>query len=107
MSLYDSDKIDLFSIRNNEFAVCTLTEADDWADESNHLMLLQTKLNAYIAFIESRQIFEQANAIGKKPLISIVFKHNPSEKAKQFLKQAEDVITNAGWLLEYEVFNGN
>ena len=48
-------------------------------DDSEHLLLLQEKLNSYLAFIESGEIYESyPRAMGRQLVIDLVLKHSPS-----------------------------
>lgn len=58
MSIIDTNKIDGIGKSKNENKLALMI-ADhlDWVDELQHLTLLQEKINAYISFIESGQVF--------------------------------------------------
>jgi hypothetical protein len=56
MTLDTPDTVDAMGIEiGSGLAVLTIADELDWRDERAHLLALQTKLNAYFAFIESGQ----------------------------------------------------
>lgn len=59
MSIEQTDVIDIISTdRLTGHVVLTITDHLDWTDSTAHQMLLQTKLNRYLAFVESGEILE-------------------------------------------------
>ncbi len=88
---------------------CTLTISDhlEWTD-SEHLILLQEKLNSYLTYIESGEILGQyAMANENKIKINVVMLHEPSQEAIDFLRQASKVISEAGFGLTWEEFKND
>ncbi|HBT94648.1 MAG TPA: branched-chain amino acid ABC transporter substrate-binding protein [Coriobacteriia bacterium] len=65
----------------------------DWADEKEHLTLLQNKINAYALFIESKQY---KNIYGDDDfssfVIQIMYLHTPSERARKFVVAAGEYL---------------
>jgi hypothetical protein len=59
MSVEQKDVIDAIGV-NKESGEVVLTISDhlDWEDTSAHLLVLQDKINTYIAFIESGEILQ-------------------------------------------------
>lgn len=65
--------------------------------DAEHLHLLQEKINVYLGFIESGEIYvSYPNAKGRPLVIDVLTKFRPSEDAARFLKHAEAVIENYG-----------
>ncbi|MEP1420419.1 MAG: DUF6572 domain-containing protein [Erythrobacter sp.] len=93
MSLDNTDTIDAFGIDSSDGqAVLTIVDGWDWQDERAHLIALQSKLNAYFAFVESNQIAEIEPAWREKGArIEVLFKSRPSDSAISLLKTAEVV----------------
>lgn len=84
----NTEVIDFIGI-NEERRKCVLAISDhhDWENELNHLLLLQEKLNNYISFIESGEIYiAYPEAQDKDFGIEIHFMHEPSIKCLEFLK---------------------
>ena len=58
MGVQNTNEVDIIGI-NKETGICTLTIIDslDWRNEEEHLLLLQEKINVYLSFIESGEIY--------------------------------------------------
>lgn len=85
----------------------TLTISDhlDWADTVMHQTMLQEKFNAYLAFVESGEIFRRfPEAENRMIVFKVVFKFVPDRDGILFLDRARKVIESAGFLLRHEVF---
>ena len=98
MSINDSDRIDIIGVdAATGEVILTIADHLDWSDEYAHLIALQKKLNTYISFIESGEIVEQyPNARGRRLVIDLAFKHDPSPTAAEFLKRASPTIESVG-----------
>jgi hypothetical protein len=98
MSVEHGDRIDMIGIdATTGDVVLTIADHLDWSDEYGHLAALQKKLNAYLSVIESGEIVEQyPNASGRRPVIDLVFKHDPTPTATEFLRRASPTITSIG-----------
>lgn len=65
--------------------------------DTEHLRLLQDKINVYLGSIESGEIYvSYPNAKGRPLVIDVFTKFRPTEHAARFLKQAEAVTANYG-----------
>ncbi len=77
MSITESKVIDIIVVPEGEpdNVVLVITDHLEWGDKSQqgeHLLLLQEKINTYIAFIESGELLESyPPAKGKNPKIRI------------------------------------
>ena len=79
-----------------------LTVADHLEWSRDHMLKLQEKLNRYLAFVESGEIYSTyPDAAGRKILFDLVLKHRPNREAVKFLKQIGFVIEQAGFLFRY------
>lgn len=77
--------------------ILTITDSWDWSDERQHLLALQDKLNSYLDFIESGQIFEEyPNAKGRKLVIDVVTRFPLPEIGVQFLEKANQACADLG-----------
>ena len=58
----DSQVIDtlMFSREGSEI-VLGLSDDLDWEDENEHIFSMQEKLNAYLRYIESGEVFDEAS----------------------------------------------
>ena len=107
LNLESTDTIDGAGLSKDDKSKLTLLLADgmDWHDETKHLLLLQEKLNNYIAYIESKQYLEKypdVNAI----VIEIKFLFKETDNCKQFLEQhvikfIEESLPNTKIKIEY------
>ena len=75
-------------------------------DDGEHVFQLQEKLNTYLRFIESGELFERyPDAKGRTAQIAVVFKHAPDALGERFLSRASVLTTDAGITLTYEVLS--
>ena len=106
MSVCEADRIDFVATRADSPVVkLVISDHLDWADCGEHCLLLQEKLNTYIAFIESGELYTlQEPPIPADPVvvISIATLHEPSAEGQQFLRRAADVLGSIGVALEVE-----
>lgn len=103
MGVETADTIDLIGVDNQTGrVVLTITDHLPW-DSDEHLAVLQDKLNAYLRFVESGELLQKySDARGRKPEISIVFKHPPTAVAKDFLGKVSRILDGAGVAFRHE-----
>jgi hypothetical protein len=100
----EPNTIDILSVGADGALNLTISDHLDWADSIAHQLTLQTKMNAYLRFIESGEVFEhRPECAGTSVVIRVVFKHQPDPDGLQFLDRAKVVIGNAGFGFEYRV----
>ena len=105
MAIDNPEVIDAISINDAGETVLTITDHLDWNEENEHLLLLQEKINTYLGFMESKEIYESyPKARGRKIVIEIVSQFPISEGAGNFLKSAKTVIKEAGFQLRQKHF---
>ncbi len=76
----------------------TISDHHDWKDPVNHIFLLQEKLNSYLAYIESGEIFEDnPSRKGREIVIDLVIKHQIPKKYEYIYNIADKVIGDAGF----------
>jgi hypothetical protein len=106
MSVEEPRKIDFNVIdpRSGEVRLI-VTDHLEWAEqEREHLLLLQNKLNSYLAFIESGEIYTKVpKAFGRKTVIEVMGKFPLSEEARKFYRLAGKAIADAGFSLRFEL----
>jgi hypothetical protein len=105
MSVINSDMLDAVGV-DELTGICTLAIIDDldWKDENAHLGLLQDKLNAYLALLETGGIYEvYPDAEGRHFEIRIYFQNEIPRIAVELLTKAAAVILSAGFLLIWKV----
>ena len=83
--------------------VLTISDHLEWGD-NEHLLKLQEKLNAYLSFLESGEIYEAyPDAEGASFVIDIICKYDPDPQGKAFLDQVEEIVSNAGFGVRWSV----
>lgn len=109
MSVEQPDVIDLISTdRLAGDVILTISDHLDWSNSTAHQLLLQTKLNRYLAFVQSGEILETYPAAKGKPIVfSAVFKFPPDASARSFLTAAKAAIESAGFKWRDSVFTGS
>ena len=102
MSINQSNTIDAIGVTPKGKVILTISDHHSW-QEPWDLQLLQDKINSYLQFIESKQIFEDyPNAIGKELIIEPVMKYEPTKEAIFFLEQVKEIILNAGFGFDWK-----
>jgi hypothetical protein len=105
MGVQDTNEVDIIAI-NKDTGICTLTIIDslEWGDEEEHLFILQEKINIYLSFIESGEVYSTYPASeGRKFEIIIRFRVSIPESCAQFLQQVSKIISDAGFILTYSI----
>jgi hypothetical protein len=81
--------------------VLTIADSWDWADEGEHLLALQSKVNACIEFVESGQLLEERPwAAGQPCRIEILSRFPFPTHLEPFLAEARRVASGIGVSLE-------
>lgn len=105
MSVDQTDSIDFASVDEKTGDLwLTISDHLPWGtNESEHLFLLQNKLNAYIRFIESGEVFRKVPEAtnNTKIVINLVFKFPPNESARTFLTRAHKALDAADIKLQF------
>ena len=80
----------------------------DWEKSVDHQLILQTKLNSYLRFIESGELFDKFPMAQNNPFwVEIVFQNEPDSDGRVFLERAKSIFGEAGFLLTHRVFGEN
>lgn len=103
--LIDTDVIDFISTnKNTQDVTLTISDELNWEDEEEHLTLLQEKLNSYLEFIETGQLFEEyPQAKGRNISIQVTAKYQVPQIGVDFYKKAVEYVQNEGYDLRYKV----
>lgn len=108
MSIVDTNKVDMIGIpkENTDLVRLGITDHLSWKDDTfDHLYLLQEKINSYIRFIESKEIYEafpESKGINNF-LIEIFFLYEIPTECIEFLEKVKNVLININTSLRYEV----
>lgn len=107
MSITETKVVDIIAVPEWEpnNVVLVITDHLQWGDKSEqgeHLLLLQEKINTYIAFIESGEMLESyPPSKGKKPKIRINGLYELPEQAENFIDRVAEVLKGAGIGFEF------
>ena len=107
MTIEQTEVIDLIS-KNTQKGYVSLIICDhlEWDEKNEKLLVLQDKINSYLNFAESGQIFEEyPSAIGNKINIELDCMYYPSEEGVKFLTLIKPVIEGAGLTFKWRVTN--
>ena len=98
MSIDDTNVVDVIGVESSTGRVLlAISDHLDWSAEQEHLALLQTKINTYLKFIDSRQIETSFPAAkGRTVVIEIHSLWPPTEHAVAFLERASAKLKELG-----------
>ncbi|MDR9771119.1 DUF6572 domain-containing protein [Rhizobium hidalgonense] len=108
MALDQTTVVDAIGVDNaTGEVVLTITDHLEWTGrDSEHLLLLKEKLNAYLSFVEIGEMLETyPDAKGRAVLIDVVCKFPPDEQAQGFYNQLSQVVESAGIKLQQRLFS--
>lgn len=109
MSITNPQVIDIWAIPTSEPDSLLLIMVDplEWADEaahSEHLLLLQEKINTYITFIESDEIYSAIpDARGKRLIIRVLGLHEVPEQVDWFFKRITEILNERDIGFDFEL----
>lgn len=99
MTVEQTELIDTVTL-DQSGGICTLGILDDLVWDDAHLQLLQAKLNSYLRYIESAEIYvDYPAAQGLDFAIQILSIYAPCTTAALFLKRAQNIVEEAGYTL--------
>lgn len=76
-----------------------------WEDPRDHIDKIQEKVLSYVAFIESGALVKKYPSVAEKAIvIKVVFEHSPCEEGIRFINEVIDILSDTGYVLEYNVF---
>src|SRR5262245_34166060 len=100
MSIDQTDVVD-FIVENPGTDEISLAISDHlpWDEDAKmHMFLLQEKVNTYLRFMESGEIYEAYPAAkGRSLIIEVVGKYQMTREAEAFFKRVVDALHNAGY----------
>ncbi|GLQ97850.1 DUF6572 domain-containing protein [Dyella mobilis] len=108
MSIEQLDVVDVTSVDSEGVVVLTISDHLAWenVDAPRHLWLLQEKINKYLAFFESGEIYESCPQYRGMPAkISVVGKHPLSGDAQAFYTKVSSIVEGAGFGFEFKHFD--
>jgi hypothetical protein len=98
MTIEQMNVIDMISLNASQgCVVLTVSDHLEWNSVVDHILLLQEKLNRYLAFVESGEILDvYPLALGRLIVIEVVFQYKPCPEAERFLGAVENIIQSSG-----------
>lgn len=104
MTIRETAKIDVLGERADG-VVLAIVDDLDWIDPDHHERLLQDKLNAYLAFIESGQLVEHTPVRIEQASIEIrlVAVHRPNARGQDFLDRVRETLERAGYVFTVDI----
>ena len=88
MAVDEPGVIDLIGVKGSGEVVLTVSDHLEWDERGEHLLMLQEKLNRYLAFIESSELIEQyPDAVGRPVRIDVCCKYAPTNDGEQSFDQ--------------------
>ncbi len=95
--------IDIVSKDQTGNFVLTICDHLDWQDTEEHLLALQEKINTYLDFLDSGEIYEKyPDARGHEKEIEAMFVHAPNSQALLFLSRVKSIIEYSGYSFRYD-----
>lgn len=96
MSAEQRNVIDYISLdEEQETVVLSIADNLSWDEATDHVLLLQDKLNWYLEFIEGDEIYEKyPQARGKSVTIEVLFKYQPVTEAVLFLEKVNELLVH-------------
>lgn len=103
MTVTDLAKIDFIGRDTDGHSVIlTISDHLDWSDKQEHLAMLQSKLNAYLDFVVSGNIYKSYPvALGLNVKFEVVGKYPLPEEATEFFSRATAFFLEHGYGLSF------
>ena len=88
MGIENAEVVDIIRVEpKSGDLVLTITDAWDWDDTYEHLIALQNKLNTYLRFIESGEVYSAYPNAGRAVRIEVVSKYDMPDLGRRFMEQ--------------------
>jgi hypothetical protein len=108
MAIDQTDVVDFIGIDpRTDAAILYISDHLEWTEDDQsdkmHMFLLQEKINAYLRFIESGEIFQSyPKASGREILIKVLMKYPLSHEAEILSEKIRTFLFDAGHKIEFE-----
>src|SRR5262249_23892668 len=105
MSVLEEGVVDAIGVdRTSGEVVLTIADHLEWEQPSQHLRVLQAKLNRYLAFVESGELARvYPDGLERAVRVDVVFKFDPPTPGLAFLANAEHTLRSAGFSFKWYV----
>jgi hypothetical protein len=106
MSVDQPQLIDIVSKDKKGRIVLTISDHLDWEKTKEHLLVLGEKINTYLTFLESGELYEKYPEAKNCPVeIEVMFHYQPNPEAYSFLAAVKSIVENAGYGFRLEQFS--
>jgi len=106
LSIMDKKTIDSLVVsKDKRTLILFIFDHLDWTNEYEHLILLQDKINDYIAFYESRQYLKELKNSKRVNnfIIDIRFKYAITPNCESLLKVSNNTVKRINGIIQYKV----
>jgi len=104
-SIDQTDVVDFISLdpKTDEISLA-ISDYLPWDEDAKmHMFLLQEKVNAYLRFIESGEVYEAYPAAKGRPLvIDVLGKYRMTREAEAFFRRVVDFLHSAGYRIQFQ-----
>ncbi len=106
MTIESTSQIDILTVRESLGQIqLTISDHLPW-EQSDKLLLIQQKVNHYLAFIESGEMESQhPKSATLTPVLKLISLYPPQSTDLEFLKQVQAIIEDAGYGFGWQCFN--
>lgn len=102
MSVESSKIIDAMSLNSKGKVELTISDHLIWDLRNQHLIILQDKINSYLEFIESGEVYDKfPKAVGREFIIRIALKYFPDKSGEEFLIRVGALLYESGYDFGY------
>ena len=103
MSVDQTQVIDVVSKDKDGTIVLSISDHLDWENTKQHLLILQEKINTYLNFVDSGEIYEKYPEAKGRPIeIEVRFHYGPSMEARAFLAKVKPIVEESGYIFRFE-----
>jgi hypothetical protein len=105
MTVQKSKLVDAIGVDNmTGFVTLFIFDDLEWEKEEEHLLLIQEKLNVYLHFIESGEVYNAYSQAANKDIeIKIHFKYQFPDSCIYFFEQVKEIIVDSGYHFNYKI----
>lgn len=105
MSVDQTNVVDIVAEDSSGAILLVISDHLDWSNSRQHLFTLQEKVNTYIRFVDSGEIYEKyPKARDRVIQIDVRFHRTLPLQARSFLERMRSDVERFGFQFRYEVF---
>jgi hypothetical protein len=105
MTIEQENVVDIISANKEEkYIALIIADHLEWDEKNEKLILLQSKINTYLSYIESGQIFKDYPDFDQLDVrIVLTCMYEPNAEGIKFLGLVTPIIEEAGFYFEWNV----